>query len=151
MSFLIAVDPGKKGGVAYGSDSPKAVNMPETPEGLAKLFCVILEGGPPDEEVVLVLEQVGGYVGGAGQPGSAMFTFGKYYGMVLGVAAALGLRTTLVVPQVWQKKLDIGGRGLLSKPQWKNKLKEKAAELFPTLKPTLQTADALLIWHTHHD
>lgn len=149
MSFLIALDPGKKGGVAFGvrGGSPSARKLPETPEETAALFREILEKSPKDE-VTFVLEQVGGYVGGGGQPGSAMFTFGKHYGMVLGILAVLGIKPMLVTPQVWQKKLDIGTRGLLSKPQWKNKLKELATSLYPKTKPTLQTADALLIWHT---
>jgi len=56
------------------------------------------------------------------------------------------VRVELVRPQKWQKALGLGSAsGCASKTEWKNKLKAAAQRLYPHLKPTLATADALLI------
>lgn len=140
--LILAADPGKNGGLAVGraGETPRLFSMPDTPHDL----CELLLSLRPDK---MVMEEVGGYVGGAGQPGSAMFVFGQNYGVLLGVSAALKLPTTLVRPQKWQKLLSLGTSTGMSKPIWKNKLKTKAQQLYPSVKITLKTSDACLIWH----
>jgi len=97
-------------------------------------------------ETVVFLEHVGGYAGGAGSPGSAMFNFGMGFGFLKGVVMALGARLELVRPQVWQKHFHLGtASACASKTEWKNKLKAEAQRRFPGIKITLATADALLI------
>ena len=60
---------------------------------------------------------------------------------------ALGMPTEKVTPQKWQKVYQLGSSKSYTKIQWKNKLKAKAQQLFPSLgkKITLSTSDALLI------
>ena len=149
MNILIAIDPGQSGGiaVAYGTDVLNVMSMPPT-EGdvhdvLAEVAAVALHEG---WLVVAVIEEVGGYVGGGGQPGSAMFRFGRGFGFLLGVLAALKIRTELVRPQKWQAALSLGNsKSHASKTAWKNHLKAKAQKLYPNVKVTLATADALLL------
>jgi hypothetical protein len=107
--------------------------MPET-EGDVLMF---LRGFNPEDQTVF-LEEVGGYTGKA-QPGSAMFTFGRNTGFLIGAIMALGFRLEMVRPQVWQKVM-----GCMTKGD-KNVSKRKAQELFPSMKVTHATADALLI------
>jgi hypothetical protein len=149
-NLVIAIDPGNKGGVASGvAGVPPRLDKlpPEGAELVALLRDIVSSSKEYDGgEVSLVLEQVGGYAG-TGHPGSSMFRFGQSYGTVLGVAAAMGMNAELVTPQVWQRRLNIGVRGLRTKSQWKSLLRKHAISLYPTLKPTLQTADALLLWH----
>jgi len=142
--ITIGIDPGKSGGIAWriGNSDLAAVSMPETVHDLCSLLMQIAGEG---EETIVYLEEVGGYVGGAGAPGSAMFNFGKNYGEIIGVCAAYGLPTHLVRPQKWQKALSLGTSTGMSKTEWKNKLKAKAQQLFPSTKLTLSTADAALI------
>ena len=52
------------------------------------------------------------------------FTFGRGYGLCLGVIAALGLPSTLVTPQVWKK-----AAGLLRAD--KEKSRARAIQLWP--------------------
>jgi hypothetical protein len=116
--------------------------MPATEGDLVHLLHAI--AGEADE-VVAIVEEVGGYIGKA-QPGSRAFTFGRNFGFILGVLQSLGVRVELVRPQKWQKALGLGtASGCASKTAWKNKLKASARRLYPNLKPTLGTADALLI------
>ena len=139
----IAIDPGASGGLAWTCNLGVACcNMPETTRDLVDLFKEILREGP----CTIVQEDVGGYVGGAGAPGSAMFNFGKGVGELLGVATALDIPVHLVKPQKWQKALSLGtSKSHASKSAWKTALKGKAQQLYPTQKVTLATADALLI------
>jgi hypothetical protein len=110
------------------------------PDGSAKWGVVAGSVGlTADTPATVSLEKVGGYTGGTGQPGSAMFKFGMGYGFIQGALMTLGARIELVAPQAWQKAM-----GCLTKGD-KNVSKRRAQELFPTLKVTHATADALLI------
>lgn len=96
-------------------------------------------------ETFAFLEEVSGFIGKA-RPGSRMFAFGRNFGFVVGFLQAMNVRTELVRPQKWQKPLGIGtAAACASRTVWKNKLKAQAQRLHPNLKPTLKTADALLI------
>jgi crossover junction endodeoxyribonuclease RuvC len=144
MTNLIAIDPGASGGIAYQRDGQPAdaVPMPPTEGDLVSLLRDLC---PNPANTVAVVEEVGGYIGQA-QPASSAFKFGRNFGFILGVLQALGVRVELVRPQRWQKGLGLGNAsGCSSRSEWKNKLKGCAQRLYPHLKPTLATADALLI------
>ena len=146
LTYYIGIDPGASGGIAVLRTSIVSIGMPKTE---TDLWSHIKEwANLPKMTVFAVLEQVGGYVGGAGQPGSAMFKFGQSYGSIRMALIAAGIPFETVTPQVWQKKLGIPPRNKKkneTKSAFKNRLKAKAAQLFPDEKITLQTADALLI------
>lgn len=141
MTTILAIDPGASGGLAFGSAGkpPALVAMPDTLHDLVE----VIRDAHCDHAF---LELVGGFIG-KNQPGSAMFNFGTNYGQIQGVLAALGVPFTLVRPQAWQKALSLGTSTGMSKTEWKNKLKAKAQQLYPSTKITLSTADACLIWH----
>ena len=140
----IAIDPGKAGGIAvrYAGNKVLAFNMPETEGDIRDLFVRLYN---PDSPTVAYVEKVGGYIGGPGAPGSAMFNFGRNFGFLLGTLAGLYIRTELITPQKWQKTLGLGTSKGMRPTEWKNKLKAEAQRLFPDIKVTLKTADALLI------
>jgi hypothetical protein len=144
--MIIAIDPGKSGGFAFGTDlsAPEVCNMPDTLGDLAALLRQFPSGG------VVYLEKVGGYAGGRGAPGSAMFNFGKGVGHLEAITYMQGLEMRQVAPQKWQKALSLGNSNGMSKTEWKNKLKERAQQLYPKCTVTLATADALLIYHAAH-
>ena len=139
-----AVDPGKSGGIAvrYPGDNVLAFKMPPTEGDLRDLFVRLYN---PDNPTVAYVEKVGGYIGGPGAPGSAMFNFGRNHGFTLGLLSALYIRTELITPQQWQKRLSLGTSKGMKPTEWKNKLKAEAQRRFPELTVTLYTADALLI------
>jgi hypothetical protein len=118
---------------------------------------------------IICLEQVSGYIGGVGHPGSSMFRFGEGYGFLRGLLYAAGFRTGdgnlfLTPPQEWMRGLGLRKRcratvagwtksGVQGRPphpaetdtEWKNYLRQEASKRFPRLKVTLAVADALLI------
>jgi hypothetical protein len=76
-----------------------------------------------------------------------MFKFGMGYGALRMALTALEIKYEEVPPQKWQKELGIVTRNKEreSHTQFKNRLKAKAQQLFPTMDVTLKTCDALLI------
>lgn len=152
MKRLLAIDPGKSGGICYVdcNYTAVAVNMPETDGDVLDLLRTLRASGIEDA----VIEKVGGFVGGKGSPGSSMFRFGDGCGFLRGCLMALGFRVEMVTPQRWQKSLGLGtASSCSSKKEWKNKLKAEAQRRFPHTSVTLSTADALLImdWKLNGD
>ena len=144
MKPLIAIDPGKSGGVAWMDleGVVSTANMPDTVGGIVSLLRELKVRGLNEA----ILERVGGYIAGTPTPGSFMFRFGESYGVIQGCLAALGFRYELVLPQKWQKPLALGTRGSAGgSSEWKRRLKSEAERRFPNLDVTLKTADALLI------
>lgn len=148
----VAIDPGKSGGIVWQDTAGQMVTaaMPaETTDTVALLSS--LRGIGID---TLVLEQLPRFVpmgGGKGIPGSMAAVMFENFGIILGAAIALRFKVVRVPPQEWQKGLGLGnGKDCASKAQWKNKLKGRAQELFPEVKVTLKTSDALLIWEYWH-
>ena len=140
---VLGVDPGASGGFACwrADNSITAFAMSATEGDQIQLIRELIAPG----ETIAFVEEVGGFIGKQ-QPGSAMFKFGRNFGFSLGVLQALNVRIELVRPQKWQKPLGLGtASGCASRSEWKNKLKACAQRLYPALKPTLSTSDAILI------
>lgn len=142
MSHLIlGIDPGASGAVAelYSDGKTDAFSM--LPDDDMRDYFECLRQ-VTDRTIVAYMELVGGYIGKP-QPGSGMFKFGNGNGYIRGLLAANRIKTVMVRPQAWQKGIS-GVQGVKG-PDRKRVLKEAAARLFPALKVTLSTADALLI------
>ncbi len=89
-----------------------------------------------------ILERVHGM---PGMGGVAMFHFGTNFGWIEMALLACKIPFESVSPQKWMKSMELGGKGNMTKTEWKNKLKAQANRIFPNDKVTLKTADALLI------
>lgn len=137
---LIAIDPGKNGGIAiYSVDKDmliEVIKMPPTPQEL--LNCL----SRYQTNSKCYLERVGGL---PGMGGSSMFNFGKGFGQIEMALIARKIPTMEVTPQKWQKTLQLGTKGHKSNSEWKNKLKIRAQQLYPNVSMTLALSDALLI------
>lgn len=143
--YYIGIDPGKQGGIAIlqNNELINAIPMPLTDKDILEFLDV--EFGMDDQKSA-VIEKVGGYVAGNPAPGSAMFNFGRGYGALCMALIALEIPFEEVPPRQWQKALGISPRKKTeSKTQWKNRLKQKAQQLYPNIGITLSTCDALLI------
>jgi crossover junction endodeoxyribonuclease RuvC len=130
---IIGIDAGKNGGIAWIQDGKACVEkMPDTLQDLWELFRDISSEG----DCRACLEQVHS----SPQMGVvSSFTFGNGFGRLEMALTAAGIPFERVRPQVWQKAM-----GCMTKGD-KNVSKRKAQELFPSMKVTHATADALLI------
>ena len=156
MMHFIGIDPGVKGGIAVLDEEGKVAfleKMPATPHDLWQVMWKI------PRRRFAYLEKVGGYIGDEGEKGagrangSRMFTFGQNFGWCQMALEGNYIPYELVTPQVWQKSVGITLRKKEeSRSAWKNRLKARAQELFPSERVTLANSDALLIayhcWQT---
>lgn len=146
---LLAIDPGKSGGMAVMYPGGKVVthSMPDTEAELHIDLLAILHHAEYEKlNLQCVIERVGGFCG-KGQPGSAMFTFGRGVGVIVGLLLGLGISFREVTPQAWQKLVGAGtSKGFASKTAWKRHLLDMARKRYPgTTGLTLKTADAALM------
>lgn len=139
----LAIDPGASGGLAWtDKDGTQCLAMPPTDGDILDLLRSIKAAGVD----TCYIEQVGGYVGGTGQPGAAMFRFGESCGYIRGCLMALSFKVVMVRPQKWQKHFSLGtAKQAGGKTAWKNKLKGEAQRRFPNQTVTLKTSDSLLM------
>ena len=134
MKLYLGIDPGLSGGIAFVPETgtPWAHKMPETDRDLIDL----LSDNISLHTATAMLE----FVHSSPQMGvKSAFTFGEGYGRLQAVLTALRVPYERIRPAAWQKAM-----GCLTKGD-KNVSKRRAQELFPTLKITHATADALLI------
>ncbi len=152
---VLGIDPGVNGGLSVLSDGEvKCVKMPATDgDVLEKLadWRVSCLGG----EMYAVIEQ---------QTPRPTFLFDKvpkkfkgtilkstcllygHYRMLQGLLTASGIPFEEATPQKWQKALGIRKREKgETDTKWKNHLKSIAQRLYPKLKITLATSDAVLL------
>jgi Holliday junction resolvasome RuvABC endonuclease subunit len=134
MKTTIGIDPGANGAIAWIDERGRACveKMPDTLLDLYEIFHNL----NIEDNCKAYLEQV------ASSPQMGVvsaFSFGRGYGNLEMALTAAGIPFERVRPQVWQKAL-----GCMTKGD-KNITKRKAQELFPEIKITHATADALLI------
>lgn len=148
-SIYLGIDPGASGGLAEVGVSSKrlyvkSTKMPDTEKDLwnwvEERGIGLLEMG---DEVFAVIEKVHAMPGNGV---SGMFKFGQNYGFLRACLIAASIPFEEVQPRAWQKALGIPPRDKdESGTVWKNRLKAKAQQLYPSVGVTLATADALLI------
>lgn len=135
MTF-IGIDPGLGGGIAVIHQDVGHVDVYKMPQTERDLLDLLESVGPKRHPARAMLEKVHsmpsqGHVGA--------FTFGKGYGALRMALTAAFVPFDEVRPAVWQKAL-----GCLTKGD-KNISKRRAQALFPHVRLTHATADALLI------
>lgn len=157
MTYVMGIDPGATGGIAFVSDSRE--------------FAEVFEGGSVDADVVdrirsfvaksmpriCVVERVASF---PGQGSSSTFTFGKRYGVIRGALLAMGVPFIDVPAQTWQKELGLtiapspvkgesekDKKSRLAKRRKDQKCRgyELARNLFPTADITKEIADGILL------
>ena len=145
MTPYLAIDPGALGGFAWqlsDSDLAQAKSMmKDNRENAVFVRSFNLASKIPK----VIIEDVPKFAG-TNRPGSKMFPLGFNCGLIEGASLACLMTVIKIRPHEWQKHFNIGGRSDCEGPQdWKRRLKEHAQMLFPHLKVTLKTADALLL------
>lgn len=152
--MLIAIDPGMLGGVACSDGGTVYVfEMPDTPMDIWKLILSMKTGN----DDFAFIEQVGSYM--PGNSGPAAVKFARHCGALDAFLIAAGIKHDTVLPAKWEHWLigkpnhpaipkHVQGKErkkILTKrkQERKNKIKMKVQSLYPELKVTLKTADAL--------
>jgi len=128
---FFGIDPGKSGAiVARYDDALHSITLDATEWEIAQFL------SNHDHKAFAVIEKVSS----SPQMGVvSAFSFGRSYGMLLGMLSAFEIPFEEVRPQVWQKHMGCMSGGD------KNVTKRKAQQLWPKLKLTHKTADAYLL------
>lgn len=144
------IDPGKYGGIALLTDENE-IGVSPLPQTESDLWRWCTEWLNPTDHCRVIMEQVSGYIGAA-QPGAYMFNFGVGYGRLRMCLVACGLRENdhwqTVHPVTWQRGLGIPPRKRGTKAaDHKRNLQAIAQRMYPSVKLTAQTGDAILLAH----
>jgi hypothetical protein len=142
--IILGIDPGANGGMALlqGNDAC-TWKLPETEDD----FCNLIEeiqASFGQIDLCVVEKQIAMPLQNVAATGKQM----QGYGFIRGLLAGLKIRREFVRAQDWQKLLGIPPRRKEPEEthtEWKNRLKQKAQELFPGLTIILAVSDALLI------
>lgn len=145
--MFMGIDPGTKGALAILRKDGSVVYLRAfKPEMKAVELVTIIKTGAQlmlkDSSSVCFMERVG-YIGARpgkkGDGGKGSFTFGKVYGLLQGALISHGMLIQDVWPIMWQGRLNCltGGNKKITH--------RLATALFPGIKVTHSTADALLI------
>ena len=139
----IGIDPGASGGIAVIHNGKiKAYKCPKSSEDMAILFQMCI-GSTSAADTRLLMERVWARPTNAVR---AAFSYGVNYGQWLGIAATHEVQLNTVIPVELIKY--VGCPKALKKDVRKRWLKQKASDLYPSIKRvTLATADAILITH----
>lgn len=145
----IGVDPGIHGGLAFIGNNSCCSSSP-VPATERDILNWMLQFNTAEIDCFAIIERVSGWIGGNsgahdGQPGSAMFKFGQSYGGLRMALIGANISFDEVMPQKWQKAMGVIKQKGENRTLYKNRLKQKAQQLFPREKVTLATADALLL------
>jgi hypothetical protein len=138
--IYMGVDPGVSGGIAVVDEHGSCLGALKMPETDRDLWDYIDEIGDrwthPTAPVKAVLERAGA----TPQMGvTSAFTFGRGYGLLRMALIAAAIPFDVVTSHVWQKTMGCRSGGD------KNVTKQRAQQLFPSVKVTHAIADALLI------
>jgi len=140
--YYMGVDPGQSGGIAVIKSTGQVIQLEAMPATERDVFDAVCYLG--NESVNAVIEKVHSM---PQQGVSSTFKFGMGYGGLRMALIAADIPFDEVTPQTWQKALGVVKRNAKteSKNDHKKKLLQKAQQLFPGIKVTLKTADALLL------
>jgi crossover junction endodeoxyribonuclease RuvC len=157
MTRIIGIDPGLSGAVAVltGAGGLIVIDMPTMTierNGKAKRQVSATElgrilSGAKSDDCHVYVEKVSAM---AGQGVTSVFSFGRSFGMIEGILAALHMPVTYVAPATWTKAINRGAG--------KDASRARAMELFPANQEDFKRvkddgrADAALIayWGMKH-
>ena len=138
MKIYIGIDPGKSGGVCFlNGDEIRVCKCPDTIHDMVSEIEMANDIGVCSA----VVEKVWSF---PGQGVRSVWTFAENYAQWCTILATLKIRYVLKPPNTWMK---FYGAMPPDKRKRKNYLKQLAQQLYPNIKITLATSDAILLAH----
>jgi len=140
---IIGIDPGAGGALAFITPDGRAVvHKTKTTlplEAIQDALC-----GRDRSQVIAYIEELTGFQQGrVAMRGAQVAVMMRNLGVWEGILMGMGISHRLVKPQQWQAGISgVKGSEYADK---KKALRLEAARRFPSMKPTADTADALLI------
>jgi hypothetical protein len=145
---FLGIDPGALGGFALlEGEQVRFRKMPAAEEGIWKLLSEDLSlRKPSGGSVQGIIEWISPAMFGTGKSSMSKL-YGSYCALRMALRA-LRIPFLAVKPFVWQRGCGISPRKHgENRSRWKQRLRRHACGIYPNLKITLATSDALLIAH----
>lgn len=140
MKYYIGLDLGSNGGVVVLQEDGQVAEVFKNPDNVKDWVEKLYKY--KDHHCFCLTEKVHSMpING----GKANFTFGKTVGITLTILEICQIPFQEITPQSWMKGYMMKKEKTESMTDWKNRLKNKAQQLFPKEKVTLWSADAFLI------
>lgn len=145
--MILAIDPGKNGGIVRADEKGNILQlhkMPKEEKGIDDQIFYPFSGEICD----LFIERVPVFTARQTTEGVTGFSAAKVYGNYMyckGLARGYDIQITELSPIKWQNAVRCRNFTNLDYNKWKNKLKQHALKHFPKEKVTLWNCDALLI------
>lgn len=146
-SHLMAIDPGKSGGIAV-YDSTGAIRTFSMPPSFEMTRDLVREelhlAQAAKKLLVACIEVPPRFVRGNDKSTAARISvLFENYGFLRGLLYGMGINAQPIQPREWQKQY--ADRDGMEYAHWKRRLKEIAVATYPGRRVTLGTSDALLI------
>ncbi len=144
QAIYLSIDPGASGGYAVCYGGLNAITLHNFQTNADFIDHVLELEGIHKGFLRSVVEDVPSFAG-RDVPSYTSFKLGKNCGFIEGVLRGLRIPVDYVSPKKWSAPLT-GLKGLTGAAR-KRALRDHASRLYPLLKPTLKTCDALLLAH----
>jgi hypothetical protein len=139
--YFIGCDPGQSGGFVILDESMNVKEVFKTPQDRVSFIDKMNEVSSIGK-VFLMKERV------HSQPkngGKSNFTFGYNIGILEACITMAKIPFQDITPQTWMKFFMLKKEKNEAQTAWKNRIKQRAQELFPSERVTLWNADAFMI------
>lgn len=142
-TFYVGIDPGTNGGIVVLHRDHTVAEVIKTPPTIRDFVDRL--SALKDSDCFAVVEKVHST---PKQGVKSAFTFGYNIGVLHTTLMMSHVPFELRTPQQWMKWYSMKKKPHEGDTAWKNRLKQKAQQLFPSQKITLWNADAFLIaWY----
>jgi hypothetical protein len=142
MMYFIGCDPGQSGGFVIIDSDMKVIDVFKTPEDRNEYINKLSRIKELPGQIFLMKERVHSMPQNGAK---SNFTFGYNIGILEASLSFTKIPYQDVTPAAWMKSYMMKRDKDESSTQWKNRLKQRAQEIFPDQKVTLWNADAFLI------
>lgn len=142
QEYRIGIDPGWSGGIAIlsrGNPVPDVIKMPGTFHLLLEQIGAYVGESGVDSELIHVRAMLESVHSMPRDSAKAAFSFGRAVGGTEAMLAYLKIPYDTVAPNTWQRVLGCQTKGD------KNITKAKAKQMFPSVRVTHWSADAILL------
>ena len=142
MNVFLGLDPGYSGALAVIDRG--SVELHPWPESEAAVWRLIDSQFPGEPRMVAVIEEVHSM---PHDGVASAFKFGRHYGTLRAFLVAAGIPFAAVAPRTWQAAYGLSRHKGETRGAFKNRGRAIAQELYPPVRLTQKTADALLLAH----
>lgn len=149
MKYFAGIDPGSSGSMTVLDEVGKLIGCVRFAKATDKEIFEFMSEVSMGGQIFCIKEKVWAMPSTDGEGrkmgASTSFTFGENNGFIRGLLVGCQIAYEEFTPQTWQKYFSMKKDKGEAQTDYKRRLKQKAEELFPSIKITNDMADSILI------